>query len=389
MNKIVFISGTRADYGKIKPLMQKLEADDCFELHIYVTGMHLLKEYGETYKEILNDGYQNVFIENGISLCSQMDVNLANTILCFSRYIQDIKPDYIAVHGDRIDALAGAIVGMLNNIRVVHIEGGEVTGTVDDSIRHAITKISHVHFTANEESKARLIQLGENEEHIYIIGSPDIDIMLSDSLPTKEEVLGKYNIPEDYAIFMYHPVVTEVDQIEGYMEEIGKALEEDDRFYVFVYPNNDLGSDIIIKKIDEVCKNRPCYLTKSFPFEEFLTLLKNCQFMMGNSSAGIRESCIYGIPTINIGSRQNQRFNPLILKNIISVPEDAACIQQAISEYRNYRFKSNYFGDGDSAELFMKAMHKEIESNVAIQKVFIDDEETVGKISNFINEVCF
>lgn len=171
-----------------------------------------------------------------------MDVNLANTILCFSHYIQDIKPDYIAVHGDRIDALAGAIVGMLNNIRVVHIEGGEVTGTVDDSIRHAITKISHVHFTANEESKARLIQLGENEEHIYIIGSPDIDIMLSDSLPTKEEVLGKYNIPEDYAIFMYHPVVTEVDQIEGYMEEIGKAIEEDDRFYVFVYPNNDLGS---------------------------------------------------------------------------------------------------------------------------------------------------
>ena len=167
--KILFITGTRADYGKIKSLMKRLDALPEYEVYIYVSGMHLIEKYGNTYKEVLKDDYKNVYIAFGQHYSSSMSYNLGNVISNLTGYVSSIKPDMIVVHGDRSDALAGAIVGALNNIIVAHIEGGEISGTIDDSIRHAITKFAHLHFVANEEAKRRLEQLGENEEYIYCL----------------------------------------------------------------------------------------------------------------------------------------------------------------------------------------------------------------------------
>lgn len=389
MKKMVFLTGTRADWGKIKSIVKAVDRSEDFEAFLYVTGMHLLKKCGYTYKVIENENIKNTYVENNIKLSDKMDINLANTILSFSSYITKIKPDFIVVHGDRVDALSAAIVGILNNIRVIHIEGGELTGTVDDSIRHAITKLSHIHFVANQESKVRLMQLGEKEESISIIGSPDIDIMLSNKLPKLSDVKNKYKIPFDkYAIFMYHPVTTELENIEENITNVVKAIEKSNKNYICIYPNNDSGSNIILKKIQSI-RNKNIMTFESFPFEEFLVLLQKCEYIIGNSSAGIREACVYGVPCINIGTRQNNRFSNRILKNIINVNEKTEEILQCIDKADKYRYKSYYFGNGHSTELFMNAMHNEKFIDQDIQKSFVDLDITQKFIKTYINEVCF
>ncbi len=393
MKRSVFVTGTRADYGKIKSLIKAMDQSPEYEVFIYITGMHLLEEYGSTYKQVLSDNMGQCHVEKNVDLSSNMDENLARTTLAFSGYIHDIKPDYIIVHGDRIDALAGAMVGMLNNIRVVHIEGGELTGTVDDSIRHAISKMAHIHMTANEETKSRLLQLGESENSIYIIGSPDIDIMLSDELPDINAIRKKLQIEfSRYAIFIYHPVVTEVESLEEHMREIDAALLESGRDYVIIYPNNDMGSHIIMKHLSDIKSKISAVFYRSIQFEEFLVLLRNADFIIGNSSAGIREACVYGVPCINIGTRQNRRFNSRILKNIVSVDENKEQILRAVDNVDQHRLVSYYYGQGNSAKLFMDAMHKELHTNDeaddSIQKSFIDSQETKKRIEQFINEGC-
>ncbi|MBO6214071.1 MAG: UDP-N-acetylglucosamine 2-epimerase (hydrolyzing), partial [Lachnospiraceae bacterium] len=214
MKKILFITGTRADYGKIKSLIKAVEAEPDLEAYVYVSGMHLIDKFGNTYIEVLKDKFKNTYVDFSQNHTGSMSYDLGNVICNLTGYAKHVEPDMIVVHGDRIDALAGAIVGALNNYRVAHIEGGELSGTIDESIRHAISKFSHIHFVSNEEAKNRLIQMGEHAEDIYAIGSPDIDIMLSDELPDIEFVKKYYEIDFDkYAILMYHPVTTEFDEL--------------------------------------------------------------------------------------------------------------------------------------------------------------------------------
>lgn len=383
---IVFLSGTRADYGKLKPLIKVTQK--YFDSYVYVCGMHLSEQYGNTYKDILEDGFDNIYRAIDINFSKEMDINLARTIISLNKYIKNINPDLIVVHGDRIEALAGAISGMLNNILIAHIEGGEITGTIDETIRHAISKMAQYHFVANYESKIRLLQLGENKEKIYVIGSPDIDIMLSE-LPSINEIKIKYNIPfNDYAIFIYHPVTTEISSIHYNISQIIKAIEESKKNYIIIYPNNDLGSQIIINEIEKLKDKDRYIIFRSLPFEDFLSLLKNAVFMIGNSSAGIREACVYGIPTIDIGTRQNGRYQKTFLKNIQHTVENKDEILKCINHTIHYKFTSNYFGEGKSACLFADIL-KSLNVAPTTQKKFIDTSETQKAIQNYINEVCF
>ena len=177
MKKIVFLTGTRADFGKLKSLMLISQKSEKFKVHIFVTGMHLNPLYGETVDEVIKAGFKNIYkFENHDSI-DFMDRILANTVQGFSQYVAKINPDLIIVHGDRVEALAGAIVGSLNNILVAHIEGGEISGTIDESIRHSVSKMSHIHLVSNLEAKNRLIQLGEFKNSIFVLGSPDLDLM--------------------------------------------------------------------------------------------------------------------------------------------------------------------------------------------------------------------
>lgn len=376
MKKIVFLTGTRADYGKIKSLMRKVEESNDFELHIFVTGMHMLKKYGSTYIEIEKDGFSNIYkyINQKSSETHNMDVTLSSTILGFSNYCEEISPDMIVIHGDRLEALAGAIVGAFNNIRVIHIEGGEVSGTIDESIRHAITKLAHFHFVSNEEAKKRILQLGEKEKSIYLIGSPDIDIMYSENLPTLLDVKEKYDISFDnYSILMYHPVTTEINNLEHNIREIVDAVIESNKNYIVIYPNNDIGSDIILKEYARLNNNNKFLIYPSMKFEYFLTLLKNCNFIIGNSSSGVREACAYGKIAIDLGNRQRGRYNKDSIENIFHSKEDKKDIISIIETIENVNIKPvSHFGFGDSDTKFLDVISRDYIWKENIQKRFND-----------------
>lgn len=375
MKKILFITGTRADYGKMKPLIQEIEKSKEFEAYVYVSGMHLVDILGSTYREILKDGYKNIYVDYGLKHTESMSYNLGDVISRLTGYMTHLRPDMVVVHGDRIDALAGAVVGALNNIKVAHIEGGEISGTIDESIRHAVSKFAHVHFVCNEEAKQRLVQLGEDREHIYVIGSPDIDIMLSEKLPPMETVCKRYDICfENYGIFMYHPVTTEEKSIAKKIREVVDALIESGRQYIVIYPNDDKGSETILNEYQRLKENKNFRVFPSIRFEYFLTLLRNADFMIGNSSAGIRETCVYGIPSIDIGSRQQGRYTLDILKNIQHVTEDKRQIAAALDIIDDYHKKNSCYGDGKSVNKFMEVLRADSMWKFDIQKKFYDYE---------------
>lgn len=371
MKKVAFLTGTRADFGKIKSLVQILQDEKEFEPYIFVTGMHMLQKYGYTLIEVQNSGFKNISTFKNHTHETTMDLTLAKTIEGFSAYIKKINPDLIVIHGDRVEALAGAIVGSLNNILVAHIEGGELSGTIDELIRHSVSKLSHIHYTSNGEAKKRLIQMGELKASIFTIGSPDIDIMFSNELPTIEEVKNYYDISfSDYAVAMFHPVTTEYKNMKTYATNFVNALLEDDNNYVIIYPNNDLGSQLILEAYDRL-KNHPRFrIFPSVRFEYFLTLLKHSKFIIGNSSAGIREAPCYGITSINIGSRQENRSNH---SYIINVNYEKDSIFKAIKrKLKKENNKPNEFGKGNSANLFLKSLKKPDFWEISHQKQFKD-----------------
>lgn len=370
--KILFLTGTRADYGKMKPLMTAIEENKKFDCHIFTTGMHTLKEFGNTQSEIIKDGFKNIHVYMNQIIEEPMDLVLANTINGFSRYIRELEPDMIIIHGDRVEALAGAISGAINNILVAHIEGGELSGTIDESIRHSISKLAHIHFVSNIDAKNRLIQLGENEDSIFVIGSPDIDIILQKPSITIEKIKERYDINfDDYAVLMYHPVTTEVNQLKSQVKELVNAIIESNENYIVINPNNDHGHSIILdefKKFDEY-KNIKRY--PSIRFEFFIELLRNAKFVIGNSSAGIHEAPVIGLPSINIGSRQSNRFQ---YESIINTSDSKEEIINAIkiASKKKISKRSTYFGDGNSKKNFIKAIETDKLWSISRQKKFKD-----------------
>ncbi len=371
MKKIVFLTGTRADFGKLKSLIHILDDHPDYEPHLFVTGMHLMETYGYTLIEVQRAGFSNIHTFSNHTSETTMDLTLAKTVSGFSAYVKEIHPDLIVIHGDRVEALAGALVGSLNNVLVAHIEGGEVSGTIDELIRHSTSKMSHIHFVSNPEAERRLLQMGELRESIFVIGSPDVDIMFSSNLPSLEESKEHYDLDFDtYALAMFHPVTTEVTDIKTYAENFVKALQQSDRNYILVYPNNDLGSAAIIEAYEVLKKDPSIRIFPSIRFEYFLTLLKNAEFIIGNSSAGIREAPYYGIPTINIGTRQqNRSLHPHILNSSYDTPS----ILSAINDSKNMEISSlEAFGKGDSSALFLNCLEKGDLWDISHQKLFKD-----------------
>jgi UDP-N-acetylglucosamine 2-epimerase (hydrolysing) len=369
--KILFLTGTRADFGKLKSLIQKVEESNFFEAHIFVTGMHMLSKYGMTSVEVDKCNFEHTHKYINQNNSDSMDNILAKTIQGLSDYVKEIKPDMIVVHGDRVEAMGGAIVGALNNILVSHIEGGEVSGTIDELIRHSVSKLSHLHFVSNQIAKKRLMQLGEREISIYEIGSPDLDIMISKDLPTLDEVKRHYDITfREYGIFMYHPVTTELDLLHENIKNTVSALIESNKKFIVIYPNNDHGTDIIINEISRLKGHENFKIFPSIRFEAFLVILKNATCMIGNSSAGVREMPFYGIPSINVGNRQEGRAQS---ESITNVKEDTAEIISAIESITDKVYEvSREFGDGDSASKFMSEIENVTLWNTSKQKLFND-----------------
>lgn len=371
---VVFLTGTRADYGKIKPLILAAYAEG-FKVSVFATGMHMLARFGSTILEVrrtLPDAVSIIPFENQV-VGDPMDVVVANTIKGLSLFIQENQPDLLIVHGDRPEALAGAISGALSNTRVVHIEGGELSGTIDGVIRHAVSKLSHIHLVANEEAKKRLLQLGEDNNSIHIIGSPDLDIMLSPALPTLADAKSRYEIEFDsYFIAIFHPVTTDLVASAIAATEFVNGLIDSGENFIVIHPNNDTGFEQIISEYKRLSEHSQRFRQfESLRFEHFLVLLKNARGIVGNSSAGIREAPLYGIPSIDVGDRQRGRHDS---NSISQVPAQAKEIVTALqrAKQQGQTNSDQEFGDGKSTERFTELLHSGVLFEARVDKVFVD-----------------
>jgi len=377
--KLLFISGTRADFGKIKPLISKLNVSGKFEITTFVTGMHMMETYGSTWRDVENSEISNFYkfinqhpsdLQSGI---------LAKTILGLTDFLSEYKFDAVVVHGDRIEALAGAQTAILMGIRVIHIEGGEVSGTIDDSIRHAVSKLSHWHFISNEESKRRLISMGEDPANIHMIGSPEVDIMLSGELPSLGEVKEHYEISfESYGIVAFHPVSTEQNDLAEHAKQIVQFLIESKRNYVIILPNNDQGNEKIRKEYSILQGKNNFQIFPSMRFEYYLTLLKNAEFIIGNSSSGVREAPVFGIPSINVGSRQKGRVKLGNQDNsekitLFNVAPDNDLIREVFQNLPKASGEPQLkFGKGNSASKFAEILSNSSFWDRPIQKFYFE-----------------
>ena len=304
--KLLFVTGTRADFGKLEPLAQAAQQAG-FEISFFITGMHMMKRYGETRLEVRRFAGAEFFEFVNQREGDALDFILSKTILGFSDFVHEHRPDLVIIHGDRVEALAASIVCAMRYIPSAHIEGGEVSGTIDESIRHCNTKLCATHFVSSEAARQRVLALGESPDRVYNIGSPELDTHARPSGVTIEEVKSRYAIPfDDYGIVIFHPVTSEVDTIGAQAKSLFACLEASGKHFVVIAPNNDPGTDEIFAVIEALPKER-FRLIPSMRFNYFSELMKNASAMIGNSSAGVREAPFLGLPSLDVGTRQNNR----------------------------------------------------------------------------------
>ncbi len=367
---ILFVTGTRADFGKLEPLATAAR-DAGFNVSFFVTGMHMLESYGLTKIEV--NRVENVTVHEFVNQQEgdPQDMALARTITGFSDYVSKSKPDLIILHGDRVEALAGALVAATNYIRSAHIEGGEVSGTIDEIFRHCNSKLAYCHFVSSEQAAKRVRALGEPPELIFTIGSPELDFHARPSGVTIDEVLSHYDIPfTDYGICLFHPVTSETGTMGQQAQSLFGALEQSRHNFVLILPNNDPGSPEIIKAINTLPKDR-FRIIPSMRFSYFSELMKNAKAIIGNSSAGVREAPFLGIPSLDIGSRQtNRSLAP-------SVVSSEAMNQKSIKTFLNNNWGQNHqphrgFGSGEAATKFVAVLKDESFWKHSMQKRFHD-----------------
>lgn len=376
--KITCITGTRADYPRVRSVLREIRSREDLELSLIVTGSHLLSEYGYSAQEIIDDGFE--ISEKVEMFIGEFDTPLGMTeasARCtagVAKALDQLKPDLVLITVDRVETLASTTAASLMNFPIAHIQGGEVTGTIDESIRHAVTKLSHIHFPATDDAAQRIIMMGENKDLVFNTGCPYIDEIQQVELITREELACKYDldVKKNFVIFTQHSVTTEFKESSYQVEQTIEAIKGfSDIQVVCFFSNTDAGGKEIIKKIKDQhnFKVIPNMLSK-----DFLSLMSHSSLMIGNSSAGIREAPSFKLPVINIGTRQNGRLRA---SNVIDVDHDTKQIKDAINKvFSDQEFRDslknlkNPYGDGTAAkrivdvlssvELNQKLIQKEI-----------------------------
>lgn len=367
---LLFVTGTRADFGKIEPLaLEALNAG--FKVSFFITGMHMMERYGETRFEVKRINNANFYEFVNQKIGDGLDLILAKTVSGFSDFIHERKPDLVVIHGDRIEALAASITCSIANIPSVHIEGGELSGTIDESLRHCNTKLCTTHFVSSKSARDRVLCLGESERRVFLIGSPELDTHGRDSGVTIDEVREYYEIPfEQYGIIVFHSVTTEADEIKRQSESLFETCIASGKQFVVIAPNNDPGSQDIFEQIEKLPKER-FKVIPSMRFSYFSELMKNSSIMVGNSSAGVREMPFLGIPSIDIGTRQSNRSSDPSISHCNAY--DTKRLTALISMLWGRKFnKSSEFGSGNAAACFVQELLKESFWSLPVQKHFND-----------------
>lgn len=365
--RICVLTSTRAEYGLLKPIIEKLNRIQEFDVRIAVTGMHLSVDFGLTYREIEQDRF---VIDKKIEILSDSDTpaaiscSMGKAMIGFGEYFEEGKPDLLVVLGDRYETLAVCCAAMNARIPIAHLYGGETTeGAVDESIRHAITKMSYLHFTSTEEYRKRVIQLGESPDRVYAVGAIGIENIKNTKLLSRNELSDSIGMELDrpYALVTFHPVTLEDNHVK---EEFSALLEAIDRHqelnYIFTKANSDAHGRIINDLIDLYAKDKPnARVFSSLGMVRYLSALKYCSLVIGNSSSGLLEAPSFGVPTINIGDRQKGRLQS---SSVINCGPETEKIDQAIKAGLSANFAElarktiNPYGDGNTSEKVIEVL---------------------------------
>ena len=379
--KLAVITGSRAEYGLLRWILEYLKEDSEIDLQLIVTGMHLSHEFGYTVNEIINDGF-TITKKVEMLLSSDTPTGISKSIglgvISFSEVFEVIEPDLVLVLGDRFEIFSAATAAMIRNIPIAHIHGGESTeGLIDEAIRHSITKMSHIHFTSTEEYRKRVIQLGENPKNVFNYGAPGLDNINKINLLERKVTLSFLELESDdkYFLITFHPVTLEKNSSKVDIEELLKALIEFDSYkLVFTATNSDTDGRIILKTIsDFVAKNKNrARLFYSLGQKKYLSTLKHAELLIGNSSSGIIETPSLFKPSINIGNRQKGRVKA---KSVIDSKQSLEAIKRSIklgiskNFQKNLKDLTNPYGKGDSSIKIVEQI-KKINLNELLAKKF-------------------
>ncbi|AGB02348.1 UDP-N-acetylglucosamine 2-epimerase [Methanoregula formicica] len=374
--KILYISGTRADYGLMRSVLFQIKHHPEMELHIIVTGMHLMPEFGSTITEIKQDGFRYHIVDTIQEEDSKgsMAEFIGHFIQNLVTRVREIQPDKILILGDRGEMLGGAIVGAYMGIPVFHVHGGEVTSTVDEFARHAITKLSHIHLAATAESAERIRKMGENPEHIFVVGAPGLDQIYPVITEPDMDVITRYGIDPQIPLILViqHPVPLEPGDPAAQMEKTLQAVSKIRGQVFVIYPNADAGGRAMIETIKQYESLPNIRTFQNVNHADYLHLLKISSVIVGNSSSGIIEAPTFGVPAINIGSRQNGRQKG---ENVVDTGYDSDQIAQAI-EYglhdvvfrQKVKAAKNPYGDGRSSGKIVKILESVVNTPDLVQK---------------------
>lgn len=349
MRKIVYVSGTRADFGLMRDTLQLIDSTPALSLSVVVTGMHLDESYGNTWNEVVAAGLRiaaKVRVTLSPTTGATMASAIGSMISAFVQVFEDESPDIVLLLGDRGEMLAGAIAAIHLNVPIAHIHGGERSGTIDESIRHAISKLSHIHFTATENARERLISLGERPDCVYVVGAPGIDGLTSVPIRDRDTLVASFGFDTSrpVALLLFHPVLQEeysaMERTRAVLEGLTMASWQ----AVVLMPNSDAGGELI-RSVFNAEANPDFRMIMHLPRPEYVEIMAVADAMIGNSSSGIIEAASFGTPVINLGSRQYLRERNV---NVTDVAENADEISELLKalESKQRLDVRNIYGDG-------------------------------------------
>lgn len=381
MKKVAVVTATRAEYGILRPLIMRLNDDREIELQLLVTGTHLSAKYGCTETEIVKDQipiFERIPILEEGNTAYDISCTMANAIRGFADYFRREHPDLLVVLGDRTEMLGVCSAAMNERVPIAHLHGGELTeGAVDDCVRHALTKMSYLHFPATEEYRKRIIQLGEAPERVFNVGALGVENILKTPLLPYEEMCASVGIPEKqkYVVVTFHPVTLEsgkeMEQVDALIEAMQKQKEY---FYLITKANADVGGEQVNARFEAFCeKQKNTKLVASLGMKRYLSAIKYSCFVLGNSSSGIIEAPAFGVPTVNIGDRQKGR---LMADSIIQCGTETSEIVRAMQEAEKMeRIPSKLYGDGNTSEQIITIIKEFLFKNkIDLKKKFNDVE---------------
>lgn len=360
--RVCVVLTTRGNYAKMKSTMRAVQRHSGLALQMVVAGGILLPRYGDHARRIEADGFRIDrrvhFLVEGDDL-SAMTTSAGLATIEVGHALEELRPDVVVVIADRYEALSIALAAICLNIPIAHLEGGEVSGSIDESLRHAITKLAHLHFPANHDAADRLRRMGEANDAIFVTGTPSLDLLAEldlgdlsvlESAQKKSGEGESVDFLSDYIVVSQHPVVTEYEEALRQIEETALAVETTELPAVWVWPNMDAGSEQIREAVRQFCAaHRGMQHFSALPFEAYAVLLKNARCLLGNSSSGIRECAFIGVPVVNVGTRQAGRARGI---NVLDVPYERAAILTGIHrQLAHGPYPPDFlYGDGRAGE---------------------------------------